>query len=194
MTTGETRPLKAGKPHRGIPVSGSEAEFQRVGGVGNMSRWSVVVLAVFAGFLAGLVPAGVSLYLVWTDALSKERTYLRIVAVTTVERWEQLYKSSTTLLAELANYPEPHCSDAHIARLRKAKEQATHVREIGVFAEGRVSCQSSGSGELPELGIPFTQVRPGGGRRSCDMGRDGQQPPVRRGDERVIPELVSVDG
>jgi sensor c-di-GMP phosphodiesterase-like protein len=115
-----------------------------------MSRWSVVVLAVFAGFLAGLVPAGVSLYLVWTDALSKERTYLRIVAVTTVERWEQLYKSSTTLLAELANYPEPHCSDTHVARLRKAKEQATHVREIGVFAEGRVSCLSSGSGELPE--------------------------------------------
>jgi len=48
--------------------------------------------------------------------------------------------------------------------------------------------------EFPQLGIPFTQVRRGGGRRSCDMGREGQQPPAGRGDERAIPELVSAGG
>ena len=45
-----------------------------------------------------------------------------------------------------------------------------------------------------KMGIPFTQVRRGGDRRSCDMGQQGRQPPVGRGDERAIPELVSAGG
>jgi sensor c-di-GMP phosphodiesterase-like protein len=108
-----------------------------------MSRRTLVVFAVVAGFVAGIVPAGVAVYLAWDDAVSQQQTYLRILAVTTVKRWERLYESSTTLLAELANDPAPHCSDAHIARLREAMRNVGYVREIGVFAEGRVSCLSA---------------------------------------------------
>ena len=119
-----------------------------------MSHRTLVVLAVFAGFLAGIVPAGVALYFAWDDAVSQKRTYLRVLAVTTVKRWELLYEESTALLAELASDPSPHCSQVHINRLREAKEHATYVREIGVFAEGRVSCLSSGSAEMPETVPP----------------------------------------
>ena len=118
-----------------------------------MSRRTLVVFAVVAGFVAGIVPAGVALYLAWDDAVSQQQTYLRILAVTTVKRWERLYESSTTLLAELANDPGPHCSDAHIAKLREAMRNEGYVREIGVFAEGRVSCLSSGATEMP-LTVP----------------------------------------
>jgi sensor c-di-GMP phosphodiesterase-like protein len=71
-----------------------------------------------------------------------------------VNRWEQFYQSSTTLLAELASNPKPHCSDAHIARLRAAKERARNVREIGVFADGLMSCLSSGVAVAPKAVPP----------------------------------------
>jgi sensor c-di-GMP phosphodiesterase-like protein len=110
-----------------------------------MSRRTLVVLAVVAGFLAGIVPASVALYFAWNDAVSQQETYLRILAVTTVKRWEPMYEESTALLAELTSDPSPHCSEAHIGKLREAMRREDHVREIAVFAEGRVSCLSSGS-------------------------------------------------
>ena len=60
---------------------------------------SRILVLVVAGFLAGIVPAGVALYLAWNDAVSQEQTYLRILAVTTVKRWELMYEESTALLA-----------------------------------------------------------------------------------------------
>jgi len=119
-----------------------------------MSRRTLVVLAVVAGFLAGIVPAGVALHFAWDDAVSQQKTYLRILAVTTVKRWELMYEESTALLAQLASDPSPHCSEAHIGKLREAMQREDHVREIGVFAEGRVSCLSSGRPESPQAVPP----------------------------------------
>jgi len=119
-----------------------------------MSRRAFLVLALVAGFLAGIVPAGVALYFAWDDAVSEQQTYLRILAVTTVKRWELMYEESTALLAQLASDPSPHCSEAHIGKLREAMRHEEHVREIGVFAGGRVSCLSSGRPESPQAVPP----------------------------------------
>ncbi len=138
-----------------------------------MSRRTLVVLAVAAGFLAGIVPAGVALYLSWNDAVSQQRTHLRILAVTTMKRWELLYEESTALLAELASDPSPHCSEAHISKLREAMRYEKHVREIGVFAEGRVSCLSSGSAEMPQMvPLPAWQLSEGVGILPLTVSQD----------------------
>jgi sensor c-di-GMP phosphodiesterase-like protein len=138
-----------------------------------MTRRTLVVVAVVTGFLAGIVPAGVALCLAWNDAVSQEQTYLRILAVTTVKRWELMYEESTALLAELTSDPSPDCSEAHIGKLREAMRPKDYVREIGVFAEGRISCLSSGRPESPQpVPPPAWQLSEGVGILPATISQD----------------------
>ncbi|MCC4587634.1 EAL domain-containing protein [Xanthomonas sp. NCPPB 1067] len=118
-----------------------------------MKRQRIIRLTVLLVVLCASLPVGLSYYLAWRLALSREESRLSQLAALSIRRTDAAFKEAHAVLVGMASAKAPPCSPAHLAQMRALVLTSPYIVELGHFRQRRLRCTSWG--KLPK-GIPQT--------------------------------------
>ncbi|WP_115563232.1 EAL domain-containing protein [Xanthomonas arboricola] len=118
-----------------------------------MKRQRIISLTVLLVLLCATLPIGLSYYLAWRLALSREESRLSQLAALSIRRTETAFDEAHGALLSMATSRMPSCSPAHLAQMRALVLTNHYIVELGHFQQRRLRCTSWG--QLPDS-IPQT--------------------------------------
>ncbi|MCL1500246.1 EAL domain-containing protein [Xanthomonas nasturtii] len=118
-----------------------------------MKRQRIISVTVLLVLLCATLPIGLSYYLAWRLALSREESRLSQLAALSIRRTETAFDEAHGALLSMAASQAPPCSPAHLAQMRALVLTSHYIVELGHFQQGRLRCTSWG--QLPDS-VPQT--------------------------------------
>ncbi len=109
-----------------------------------MKRQRIISVTVLLVVLCATLPIGLSYYLAWRLALSREESRLSQLATLSIRRTESAFDEAHGALLNLAGSQLPPCSPAHLAQMRALVMTSHYVVELGHFQQRRLRCTSWG--------------------------------------------------
>ncbi|WAT14715.1 EAL domain-containing protein [Xanthomonas fragariae] len=127
-----------------------------------MKRKRIISVTVLLVVLCATLPIGLSYYLAWRLALSREESRLSQLATLSIRRTESAFDEAHGALLNLAGSQLPPCSPAHLAQMRALVMTSHYLVELGHFQQRRLRCTSWGQllDSIPQ-GMPDFVVKRG---------------------------------
>lgn len=113
-----------------------------------VKRQRIIRVTVLLVVLCASVPVGLSYYLAWRLALSREQSRLSQLASLSIRRTEAAFGQAHAMLLDMAKTRTPACSPAHLAQMRALVLTSPAIEELGHFRQQRLRCTSWG--KLPK--------------------------------------------
>ncbi|MBB3827535.1 EAL domain-containing protein [Xanthomonas arboricola] len=118
-----------------------------------MKRQRIISLTVLLVVVCATLPIGLSYYLAWRLALSREESRLSQLAALSIRRTDTAFDEAHGALLSMAASQVPPCSPAHLAQMRALVLTSHYIVELGHFRHRWLRCTSWG--QLPD-NIPQT--------------------------------------
>ncbi|MEA5124216.1 EAL domain-containing protein [Xanthomonas floridensis] len=109
-----------------------------------MKRQRIISLTVLLVVVCATLPIGLSYYLAWRLALSREEGRLSQLAALSIRRTETAFDEAHGALLSMAASRLTPCSPAHLAQMRALVLTSHYIVELGHFRQGRLRCTSWG--------------------------------------------------
>ncbi|MCC8537145.1 EAL domain-containing protein [Xanthomonas axonopodis pv. poinsettiicola] len=109
-----------------------------------MKRQRIISLTVLLVVVCATLPIGLSYYLAWRLALSREEGRLSQLAALSIRRTETAFDEAHGALLSMAASRLTPCSPAHLAQMRALVLTSHYIVELGYFRQGRLRCTSWG--------------------------------------------------
>ncbi|MEB1548741.1 EAL domain-containing protein [Xanthomonas campestris pv. campestris] len=126
-----------------------------------MKRHRIISVTVLLALLCAALPTGVSYYLAWRLALTREQAELSRLAELSIRRTDTAFDEAHGALLSMAASTLPSCSPAHLAQMRALVLSSHHIVELGHFQQGQLRCTSWGTldAAVPQTPADFTVAR-----------------------------------
>ncbi|PKV11414.1 EAL domain-containing protein [Xanthomonas prunicola] len=126
-----------------------------------MKRQRIISVTVLLVLLCATLPVGLSYYLAWRLALTREEGRLSQLAALAIRRTEAAFDEAHGALLNMAASRLPPCSPAHLAQMRALVLTGHYIVELGRFQQGRLSCTSWGQlrDSIPQSTADFVVKR-----------------------------------
>jgi sensor c-di-GMP phosphodiesterase-like protein len=126
-----------------------------------VKRQRIISVTVLLVLLCATLPVGLSYYLAWRLALTREEGRLSQLAALAIRRTEAAFDEAHGALLNMAASRLPPCSPAHLAQMRALVLTGHYIVELGRFQQGRLSCTSWGQlrDSIPQSTADFVVKR-----------------------------------
>ncbi|NIJ82753.1 MULTISPECIES: EAL domain-containing protein [Xanthomonas] len=126
-----------------------------------MKRQRIISLTVLLVVLCATLPIGLSYYLAWRLALSREESRLSQLAALSIRRTDTAFDEAHGALLSMAASQAPPCSPAHLAQMRALVLTSHYIVELGHFRQRWLRCTSWGQfpDNIPQTAPDFVVKR-----------------------------------